>query len=239
MQQHSWVILGVGVIAIMAAGLYYAVSRPSVYESKFLSSPWIEIISSGVSLEEGNSSFKNLGMGDNVPAGSIIVSDGSGKATIHFPDGSAIRLDNNSKISIAAAQFDPETETLKVKIFLFSGRVWSKVAALVTPESSWEVKTAGAVTTVRGTAFSVEYTGGKSVILGSQNTVFVNPVDPKTGDVLLNIQAEIKENMFIHFCKFMSFLWLFCFYDFNNYRYNKQYDNNNRCHLVNFYNVQK
>lgn len=44
--------------------------------------------------------------------------------------------------------------------------------------------------------------------------------------------------MFIHFCKFiMSFYGFSVFYDFNNYRYNKQYDN--KCYLVNFYNGQK
>ena len=178
----------------MALGAYYVLKSPPTLNNEFLSTPWVEIISPGVSVLKENGALQVINTGDDVPAGTTVVSDASGKAIIHLQDGSSLRLDINSKITLAEAEFDPKTETLKVKVSLLAGRVWSKVAALVTPESSWEVKTAGAVATVRGTAFSVEYVNGKSRVLGSQNTIIVNPIDPKTGGVLSGIQTEVKEN---------------------------------------------
>ncbi|MEK7662027.1 MAG: FecR domain-containing protein [Patescibacteria group bacterium] len=192
MQQRFWLVLGGIVLA--AIGAYFSMKSASVPVNDVLSIPWIEITSPGVSLLKEDGVLVSLNTGDDITSRATIISDGSGKASIHLPDGSVIRLDSNSKIILVSALFDPKTETLNVKISLIAGRVWSKVTSLVTPESSWEVKTASAVATVRGTAFSMEYANGKSRVLGSQNVIIVNPVDQKTGETLPGIQSEVKEN---------------------------------------------
>ena len=72
-----------------------------------------------------------------------------------------------------------------------AGRLWSKIFELATPDSIWEIKTATAVATVRGTAFGVEVSDGKAGFIGSQNNVEVSPIDPETKRIIKEAKAVI------------------------------------------------
>ncbi|MBI5152990.1 MAG: FecR domain-containing protein [Parcubacteria group bacterium] len=125
--------------------------------------PWIEVVILPVFVSNIDGSFKReLKTGDEVGVGAIIEVKKGGEANIYFPDGSIARIDQGTKITIDAASFDPTSKTLVVKVQLLIGRVWSKIFSLTTPESTWEVKTANAVATVRGTAFSMSSYPGKA-----------------------------------------------------------------------------
>lgn len=144
--------------------------------------PWIEVVRPQV-VERGTGNGEEtriLKTGDEVALGKMIETDAQGIANIYFPDGSVLRLDTNTKIVLDEARLNPEDQELIARIFLSSGRVWSKVLALLTPSSLWEVKTSNAVATVRGTAFGVSTLDGKTSIIGAERTVAVRAIDPET-----------------------------------------------------------
>lgn len=144
--------------------------------------PWIEVVRSQA-VEHGareGGEGRVLKTGDEVALGKMIETDSKGIANIYFPDGSVLRLDANTKIVLDEASLDPASQGLSARIFLSSGRVWSKVLALLTPSSLWEVKTSNAVATVRGTAFGMTAFKGKTSVIGAEHTVGVQAIDPET-----------------------------------------------------------
>jgi len=142
--------------------------------------PWVEVLSVLVEKKAGEE-WLELISGDQLKNGDIVKTDSSGLANIYFPDGSVIRLDSNSQIVISEADYDEDSKTLKLKIKLLAGRVWSKIFELATNESYWEVETANAVAAVRGTAFGVEYINDETVVIGWENTVEVEAIDVYSG----------------------------------------------------------
>jgi hypothetical protein len=146
---------------------------------------WIEV-TSGPAFEQGadGENKRELKTGDSLSSGMIIATGPTGAANIYISDGSTIRLDSGSTITLDSVSFNRENGTLVVRVFLSAGRIWSKIISLATPESEWEVKTSNAVATVRGTAFGTEYRDGRSRFVGSENTVAVKPIDPKTNAVM-------------------------------------------------------
>ncbi|TSC91626.1 MAG: periplasmic protein [Parcubacteria group bacterium Licking1014_17] len=200
------VIVGIGLYLTQmtptGGNLAKMTASPSVSEIVEVSQPWIEVLSAGVYIsgaETGESPAKTeLKTGDEVIAGSVIETDKTGLAEIHFPDGSVARVDSDTKLTIKNASYDKNTETLVVKIGLALGRVWSKVIGLATPESSWEVETSNAVATVRGTAFGMEIVGDETTVVGSENEVEVQAIGPKSGKPIEKPTKVIK-GMFLTF----------------------------------------
>ncbi|MBX4215488.1 FecR family protein [Candidatus Parcubacteria bacterium] len=179
-------LIAAGALLLVAAGGAYAFMKgggSEEYVTLAAEKSWIEVTTSSIYLlREDGSTERELHTGDELSAGDTVKSSASGKAVIHIPDGSALRLDKDSVILLTELRYDKDSETLRVKVTLLSGRIWSKVVALVTSSSSWEVKTTNAVATVRGTAFSMEHRAGISRVLGAEHTVLVRPLDPATGN---------------------------------------------------------
>ncbi len=162
-----------------------------------MSRPWIEVLSSNVYVKTAGS-WEAVNTGDEFENGSIIKTDETGLAEIHMPDGSAVRLDSDSEIILSQGDYDEENNTLRVRIVLSAGRVWSKIIELSTPDSFWEVESANAVASVRGTSFGMEYINEETQIVGSENTVEVETLDPATkqrlGGVVIAANKMIKIN---------------------------------------------
>jgi hypothetical protein len=107
-------------------------------------------------------------------------------------------LDFKTTIILESGKYDGKSESLTVRINLLWGNVWSKIIALTTPESSWEVTTSTAVATVRGTAFGVEYREeGKASIVGYENKVEVKVVDPETKKVMEEVSMVVEPEKFL------------------------------------------
>jgi hypothetical protein len=107
-----------------------------------------------------------------------LLSDATGRATVHFADGSELRIDHDSKINLESGSFNHDTKDLSVSVFVHIGRVWSNIVSLATPASSWEVETSNVVATVRGTAFGVTAeASGTTTLIGSENTVTLTMKD--------------------------------------------------------------
>jgi len=112
-----------------------------------------------------------------------VTTDTAGRATLHFPDGSELRIDHNSTLRIDKAAYKTDTRDLSVSVFLSLGRAWSHIVSLATPASSWEVETSNVVATVRGTAFDVQASAtGTTTVIGSENNVLLTVRNLETGE---------------------------------------------------------
>ena len=167
-----------------------------VPEKDTTTTAWIEVVKDKVVLlgQDGVTEVKVFATGDSVLAGQVLKTDSTGQANINFSDGSSLRLDINTKLTINEATLEENTGSLKVKVALVAGKLWSKITALATPESYWEVHTGTAVATVRGSAFGTEVDAvGATLIIGSEHDISVAPLDPDTGEQIENAEIIVTE----------------------------------------------
>lgn len=167
--------------------------EPSAPSGKAEIPAWIEVKKSRVSeLSKNGEVLRDFKTGDAISNGMIIDSDSNGSAFIHLPDGSIARLDSKTKLTINEIKFEGSDKILLARFSLLTGRVWSKILQLATPQSIWEVKTANAVATVRGTSFGISFIKDKTNVVGLENKVAVSPIDPKTNEVITSIEAIVE-----------------------------------------------
>ena len=203
-------LLVAAVVAVVLGGIGFTVNKLVLPSDVTLSKPWIEIVAPGVFELAGDQKTekRELQTGDELENGTVVGVRKEALANIYFPDGSVARLDSETRLVVEAGEFNPKNNNLNVQLNLLWGRVWSKVITVLTPESTWEVKTTNAVAVVRGTAFGVEYVEeGKSNIVGYENKVAVKLIDPETKKVLpviamvveakkvLEVKKEVIENI--------------------------------------------
>ena len=187
-------ILGVGAFVFFQKG---GVPGGEKASAEILTNAWVEIISSKVYVLDNNKE-RELKTGDEILPGKTVFTDTRGEAVVHFPDGSELRLDNDTKMVLTESYFSSESADTRVSARLLFGRIWSKVISLASPASAWEVKSSSAVATVRGTAFAFEYRNGDSWIISAEHSVDVKPVNPKTDEVLDEAVVSVSENKNIH-----------------------------------------
>lgn len=166
-------------------------------EEQKIGRPWIEVVASGVFVVSNEQEKQALLTGDEITEGEIIETDKNGMANVYFPDGSVARMDSNTKIQILTGEYDYNSKTLKVKISLVTGNLWSKIIKLVTPESAWEVKTSNVVAAVRGSAFGASAKEKMTTIIGSEHIVAVSPLDPDKGSIIANQEASVGEKQIL------------------------------------------
>ena len=153
--------------------------------------PWVEVKQAGVWETTGDSTPpKELKNGDLLNLPIIIKTDATGLANVYFSSGSVVRIDKNSQLTIQGESTD-ENNNFTVALLLTAGRVWSKIWELATPQSSWEIKTSNAVAAVRCTAFCLEKIGAKSIIIGQENTILVQPLYLASSATIDSQQATI------------------------------------------------
>lgn len=181
---------------VFTANQQRAATAPEGVDTVTVKTAWVEVVSEPVYLVAAGEKTP-LQSGDVVGVGATIETGSTGAATVHFPDASLARIDVNTTLTLSAVSFNASDNSLVVGIGLSVGRVWSKVIALATPKSSWEVRTSNAVATVRGTAFGVGYKDGASWVLGSEHTVAVAPIDPKTKQRVAGAEVLLGEERLI------------------------------------------
>ena len=202
------IIIAVIVVALVILAWLYLIPRDNpltlpLPADTTANRPWIEVESDEVvRVDQSGAVLDTFATGDMVEEGVIISTDAKGSANIYFADGSTLRIDPNTKLTITEGTFDEETGSLRVKVALSVGKVWSKITALVGAESHWEVNTGTAVATVRGSAFGTEVTvDGETLIVGSEHDVFVAPIDPETGDLIDDAWVVVGEKETLNFRK--------------------------------------
>lgn len=183
-------------IAAIAGGFFLSGSfrkRAALPAAVASPPPWLEVITPTVSeLAPDSASGRALRSGSELQTGMTLAADVKGSATIHFADGSVARIDPGTTLTIDAAAYDERGGTLRVGLRLAAGRVWSKVLALATPASLWEVRTANAVATVRGTAFGIAFAAGRTRAAGSEERITVTVVDPQTGTPIAGTEVTLS-----------------------------------------------
>jgi len=183
-------------LAVLAGSSFYILNQSRTNSNGGeLSKPWLEVVQPAVFelAADHKTEMRELHTGDELSEGIVIRVSNGGLANIYFPDGSVVRLDEDTRLVLEEGIFDYEDETLKVRINLLWGRVWSKIIGLATPDSHWEVKTSTAVAVVRGTAFGVEYVKeGEANIVGYENKVEVAMVDPDTKEIMKEVRMIVE-----------------------------------------------
>lgn len=103
-----------------------------------------------------NSQWQQLSSGSELQIGDRVESK-QGSATIRFADDSRLYLLPDSNIYMDHLSGYKDTGMVDTKVRLERGRVRSKVKALRTEDSSYEINTPSAVAAVRGTVYRVGY----------------------------------------------------------------------------------
>ncbi|MEK7497582.1 MAG: FecR family protein [Patescibacteria group bacterium] len=142
--KKSLVILGivVAIIALLLVGWKYLAQAQS--DSATLT------VGSGQSQINGSEAKTGRTLKD----GDSVKTLPSSNATVSFPEGTEIRLDENTEIKI-------NSQGQNISIFQSVGKTWSRVINLL-GVVDYEVKSSGLTASVRGTAFSNEVTGDKT-----------------------------------------------------------------------------
>lgn len=194
----------ISVIIIAGLGWYFfwqkqtPVNAPTEQNSDTVKKGWIEVINRGAYLvKEDGTLGVELKTGDELTGGQTVMTDQTGLANLHFSDGSVARLETQTKVELKDFEYFTGNKTLKVKMFLQSGRIWSRIKALMTTESYWEVETSNAVAAVRGTSYGVVYVPGQTTIIGSVHLINVNAKDPQTGKIVENNTAYVGSDQYI------------------------------------------
>ncbi|HRY36547.1 MAG TPA: FecR family protein [Candidatus Magasanikbacteria bacterium] len=199
------IFLGLISILIIAGLIWFffwqkqiPVTAPEGKNSETAEKGWIEVLNRGVYLVNSDGTLgSELKTGDEITGGQTVMTDNTGLANLYFSDGSVARLETQTKIDLKDFEYFPGNKTLKVKIFLQTGRVWSRIKALMTTQSYWEVETANAVAAVRGTSFGVVYVPGQTTIIGSIHLINVNAKDPQTGKIVENNTAYVGNDQYV------------------------------------------
>src|SRR3989338_4681614 len=202
MPRRVVILIGLGVVILAAGVLWFSRSADnnsltSDISQEPLRTVWVEVLSPSVFEMDGDTKVREIKSGDEVAAGKEIQTGTGAFAVVHFPDGSVARVDGGTTFRVEDASFDESSDTSIIRIFLKTGRLWSKVLSVVSPASLWEVKTTNAVATVRGTAFGMWHVGVETGIVGSQDAVQVKARDPKTEKTLDQAMATVRPGKFV------------------------------------------
>lgn len=177
-------------------------SQPEETADNKTAKPWVEVVKNGVwEMADNESVIRELKTGDILNTPTLIKTNETGLANLYLTDGSVMRLDINTRLTLENSEYEEKNGQLKVGVDLSVGRLWSKIWTLMTPDSLWEVRTTNAVAVVRGTAYGVEYQNQTTKIIGSDDPVTVLAVDPLTNQIIPERLVVIGENKLIEITK--------------------------------------
>jgi hypothetical protein len=142
---------------------------------------------------KGSATGHRLKKGDKLKKEHEVRVGEKSRVEIRFPDGTVMRLSENSRLAMSEVQYDKKTESKNVKVNLSVGKLWAKVKKLVTPDSSVEVKTLNAVAGVRGTVYRVNVDEDKSAMVKVYDgAVYVaSPPKDETGKPPTQVSAPV------------------------------------------------
>lgn len=155
--------------------------------------PTIEVIS-GVVQKKSATGWVDIISGESLADGDTIKTSPAADAVITYPNGSQLRLDEKTEITLQA--FSQGTS-----LFQDSGRTWSRVGKLLGTRGAYEIETPTIVATVRGTAFSTTVTNVDAVIETDEGSVEIAAVDRSSGGRIVVGRAVVTEGNFIRVAK--------------------------------------
>lgn len=112
----------------------------------------------------GAGGFAALSANQIVAVGDVVRTGADGSAEFTWADKTRWKLAPNTRLTIAKASSN-SSKKAEVSLFkLDAGKVFVRTIKSLTPDSKFEVETPTAVTTARGTIFSVEVKGGQTCV---------------------------------------------------------------------------
>lgn len=123
-------------------------------------------------LVPGETEFRPLREGEAIPAGSSLMTTGSGTAVVSPAPGVAVRVLPNSILRVNAAE--GRGTTPKVRLDLREGGVINMISKAKYEQVDYQVTTPQGVCAARGTVFAVFVSGGRVLVLGAHGASVFN-----------------------------------------------------------------
>ncbi len=141
------VVFLVGVVgALVAAAVFSAGSSDPGAQ--------LRVREEAVEVQHSNSDFTKAKEGEDIQTSDVVRTDSTGRAQIDYFDGSLVRLDVFSEVSVRRLS-DAKGERL-ISLGVNAGRVWNRVAPSTSERGRYEVHFQNAVASVEGTTFVVD-----------------------------------------------------------------------------------
>ncbi len=195
-------LVGVVILILAVAGAAFFLTN----KNKNLSFGPLEVLANdGVVVEiiqgqakitmEGREKVLTAPASQEIAKGAKVETLAGGQANIIFSNGSVARLD--SATSVDLSDYQSLKQSVKIKLYLNGGNLWSRVQRLLDVENEYEVKTSNTVAVVRGTAFNVSWLNNQTRIDVLNNKVNVAAVDVQTGQILPGGQTDVEAGNFV------------------------------------------
>ena len=111
----------------------------------------LRIRQDAIATKHGSSDFSAALEGEDLGSGDEVRSDPSGQAQIEFFDGSIVRLDGDTHVTLRA--IEDRTEGRQILLGMGAGRTWNRVAELTSTQDRYELRLPNATVNVQGTTF--------------------------------------------------------------------------------------
>jgi ferric-dicitrate binding protein FerR (iron transport regulator) len=111
----------------------------------------LRIRQDAIATKHGSSDFTAALEGEDLGSGDAVRSDPSGQAQIEFFDGSIVRMDGDTNVTLRT--IEDRTEGRRILLVMGAGRTWNRVAELTSTQDRYEMRLSNATVSVRGTTF--------------------------------------------------------------------------------------
>jgi ferric-dicitrate binding protein FerR (iron transport regulator) len=111
----------------------------------------LRIRQDAVATKHGSSDFSAALEGEDLGSGDEVRSDPSGQAQVEFFDGSIVRLDGDTHVTLR--EIEDRTQGRQILLAMGAGRTWNRVAELTSTEDRYELRLPNATVNVQGTTF--------------------------------------------------------------------------------------
>lgn len=168
-------------LCILGGLLYVFQLKPSRKADPLVTTPTtvqVTPIHADVTVRQGDSAFTTIATRQAILSGSVIKTSETGRALIESASSHITRVDYSSQITISE-------EKKQTKIGLASGAMWSRITNIFDSGETYDVETANAIASVRGTSFGVWYHVDTTTLIVIEGEVLFAPIEARDAGVLV------------------------------------------------------
>jgi hypothetical protein len=132
----------------------------------------------------GESGARTLGVGAEVYEGDRVRTDAGARLKLLFVDGTVVQLGERTDLVLDWFLYAPGANSQSALLRVSAG-IFRVILELMLPRAAFEVQTATAVASVRGTDWITEVTPQATAIVALDGRVAVRNIEPVAGEVVL------------------------------------------------------
>lgn len=132
----------------------------------------------------GESGARTLGVGAEVYEGDRVRTDAGARLKLLFVDGTVVQLGERTDLVLDWFLYAPGANSQSALLRVSAG-IFRVILELMLPRAAFEVQTATAVASVRGTDWITEVTPEATAIVALDGRVAVRNIEPVAGEVVL------------------------------------------------------